>query len=119
MEIQEVKDHLALYPSYKIRVYEELEVLDKDKSIFSAIQTLNDYFGEKRVTVRAVALQTIYEIEAEQEEYGKLKRHGLSEARYGDSQVKFDVSASHISPLVLKLLGGVSGASGGMTGRLI
>ncbi|WP_342512797.1 hypothetical protein MKY34_19650 [Sporosarcina sp. FSL K6-1522] len=93
----------------------ELDQDEQVKHIFAAHELLKDNFRESSITDRAVAMQTLYMLEGEDEEYAKLKRHGVKSYAVKGVSVTFD--GSNISPDVSKLLKPKSGS--GLVGRLI
>jgi len=95
-------------------LFTELKESDKDKAIFSALELLKDYFPIKKITDRAVALQVLYALEGEEEEYAKLKRHGVKSYAVKGVSVTFD--GSGISPDVIHLIEPTNKAK---VGRLI
>jgi hypothetical protein len=70
-----VNEYLSKLPNSK--VYKDLAEIDKEAAVFTEEELLKDHFADK-LTDRAVALQVLYMLEGEDEEYAKLKRHGRS-----------------------------------------
>lgn len=95
-------------------LYKEIDNVQQESIIFTAHELLKDYFKEDDITDRSVALQVIYMLEGEDEEYAKLKRHGVKSYSVKGVSVTFD--GSLISPDVMQLLQPVSSAK---VGRLI
>lgn len=86
---------------------------EKIKTVFAAFEKLKDHYIESLITNRAIALQTLYMIEGEEEEYSKLKRHGVKS--YSVKGVSVSLEGSGISPDVLNILG----SNKAKVGRLI
>lgn len=107
-----VKEYLTRLSNTEL--FDELSPEDKDKQIFTATELLGDYFPIEKVTDRAIALQVLYDLEGEDEEYAKLKRHGIKSYSVKGVSVTFD--GSGISPDVIRIIGGRNKAS---VGRLI
>lgn len=100
---------------YGNELFVELEGDEQEKVIFAAHELLKDNFQESSITTRAVAVQTLFMLEGEDEEYAKLKRHGVKSYSVKGVSVTFD--GSSISPDVSKLLKPKS--SSALVGRLI
>lgn len=86
--------------------FAELPSEDQEKHIFNATESLKSYFGINANPVlneRVIALQTLYMMEGDSEEFAKLKRHGVSSFSAKDVSVGFD-NASDLSSEVLGLL---------------
>lgn len=75
---------------------------DQDKAIFSSSELLKDYFPVDKITNRAIALQVLYALEGEDEEYAKLKRHGVKS--YSVKGVSITFEGSGISPDVIHMI---------------
>jgi len=112
MTNEDIKSYLERL--YDNELYKELINADQDKIIFEAYELLKDNFKVETITDRAVALQVLYMLEGEEEEYAKLKRHGVKSYSVKGVSVTFD--GTDISPAVLKLLGYIPNAK---VGRLI
>lgn len=82
--------------------FKELEDTVQKKIIFNAHELLKDNFKEDSITDRAVALQVLYMLEGEEEEYAKLKRHGVKS--YSVKGVSVTFEGEDIAPAVIKLL---------------
>jgi len=109
---ESIKEYLD--KMYGNGLYEELESTDQDKIIFGALELLKDNFKEESITDRAVALQVLYMLEGEEEEFSKLKRHGVKSYSVKGVSVTFD--GTEIAPSVIQLLEPVPKAK---VGRLI
>lgn len=83
-------------------IFTDLSKPDKEKAIFAASEKLKDYFPIDKISIRAIALQALYSIEGEAEEYAKLKRHGVKQ--YSVKGVSVTFEGSGISEDVLKLI---------------
>ena len=82
--------------------YTSLEIEDREKKAFTANEALLRRFDEEIITDKTVALQTIYMIEGEDEEFAKFKRHGVKSM--GLSGMSFTFDGSNISPEVIELI---------------
>ncbi|MGD6993997.1 hypothetical protein [Sutcliffiella horikoshii] len=82
--------------------YRKLEQPNKESIIFEATELLKDNFAEAKLTDRAIALQVLFMLEGEEEEYSKLKRHGVKSYAVKGVSVAFD--GNNISPDVLAIL---------------
>lgn len=111
IDYEEIKEYLS-----KLKDNErflELEESEKEKVIFSAFETLKDFYREKSITTRVIALQVLYGLEGDYEEFERLKRQGVSNYSVKDVSVSFD-KYEVISPVVIKLMN-----PNASTGRLI
>jgi len=82
--------------------YKKLEHPAKESIIFEATELLKDNFAEVKLTDRAIALQVLFMLEGEEEEYSKLKRHGVKSYAVKGVSVSFD--GNNIAPDVLAIL---------------
>lgn len=101
-----IKTYLSMLSNNEL--FEALSEPEKNKIIFTSHELLKDYFTTEKLTDRAVALQVLYSLEGEDEEYSKLKRHGVTSYSVKGVSVSFD--GSGISPDVIRLLGSTKGA---------
>lgn len=92
-----------------------LDTDSQQKAYFTAYETLKDYYLSKDITTRIVALQTLYMIESENEEYALLRRQGITEFDSKDTRVK--IQSDPISPDVKAIIG--QSVKKGMLGRLV
>ncbi|MDY0395423.1 hypothetical protein ACFSMW_13505 [Virgibacillus halophilus] len=99
---------------YGNELFKELSEPEQEKIVFAAHELLKDYAPEDKITDRVVALQVLFMLEGEEEEYAKLKRHGIKS--YSVKGVSVTFEGTEIAPAVLKLLGYVPKAK---VGRLI
>lgn len=83
-------------------LYNDLVFTDKEKAVFTATELLNDHFPNASTNIRAIALQVLYTLEGDDEEYAKLKRHGVKSFSTKGISVSFE--GSGISPDVIHLL---------------
>lgn len=95
--------------------YDALAPEAKEAVVFSASEMLLDEYGEDQVTERAVALQVLFMIEGEAEEFAKLKRHGVKS--YSVKGVSVTFEGSGIAPEVVRIMELQNRRPG--TGRLI
>lgn len=118
MEVQTVKDYFALLPDSAVAPFNSLADPEKDKQVFAAIETLKDHYQEYDLTARAVALQVLFNLEAEGEEFAKLKRHGVQSASTKGTSLTFSRTDS-LAPDVVAILGEPSKSKKAFIGRLI
>lgn len=74
---------------------------DVDKSLFSAIEDIKDYFPDMTLTPRMVYLQAVYVAESESEGFGVLKRHNVKDYTVKDVKVVFE--HQKLSPILLSI----------------
>lgn len=108
----EIDKYISMLSGSKI--YTDLVFEEKEKVIFSATELLKDHFPQAGTNIRAIALQVLYTLEGDDEEYAKLKRHGVKS--YSVKGVSVSFEGSGVSPDVILLLGRKKGA---YTGTLI
>lgn len=84
-------------------LFMNLEDGEKDSSIFSAFELLKDHYRLSKITDRAVAVQVLFMLEGEDEEYAKLKRHGVKSYAVKGVSVSFD--GGEIASSVIAILG--------------
>jgi hypothetical protein len=118
MEAQAVKDYLIQLPDSVVSSYNSLTELEQGKQIFAALEVLSDHYHESKITARAAALQVLFTLEAEEEEFAKLKRHGVQSASAKGTSVTFS-RVDSLSPAVVDMLGEPSKSKKGFVGRLI
>lgn len=111
MDYQAINDYIEKLPNNES--YMNLLEDKKIKQVYAAYELLKDHFRESQITDRAVSLQTLYMLEGEEEEYAKLKRHGITS--YSVKGVSVSFEGTGISPDVINLLG----ANRASVGRLI
>lgn len=90
--------------------YKELAQDDREAEVFEATELLKDNFAAEKITDRAVALQVLYTLEGDEDEFGKLKRQGVKS--YSVKGVSVSFEGSGISPDVINLLSPNVGAIG-------
>lgn len=95
--------------------YDALGAEQREAIAFAAEELLADEYDRKRLTPRIIALQALYMIEGEAEEFAKLKRHGVKTYSVKGISVTFD--GAGISPEVTRILERPLRGAG--TGRLI
>ncbi|WP_458463794.1 hypothetical protein [Paenibacillus sp.] len=95
--------------------YTKLATIDRQKAVFTATELLGDYFPVDKLTPRSIALQVLYTLEGEAEEYGKLKRQGIT--KFATKGISVEFSGSGISPEVIQML--KPSSSKARVGRLI
>jgi hypothetical protein len=95
--------------------YTELILEERERNVFTAEEMLKNHFDEKYLTVKVIALQTLYMIEGEEEEFAKFKRQGVKS--FSIKGMSFSFEGSNISPEVTALIKKVQGRAS--IGRLI
>lgn len=113
---QEVIDYLKKLPSAMTSTFDSFSAEDQEKSLFAAHELLGDFYSLKRLTPRSLALQTLFMLESESEEYARLKRHGIGQMSTKDTSITF-ARTDALSPDVIAILG--VPLSKGQIGRLI
>lgn len=113
MDFQSVNSYLDRMR--KTAGYHDLDRAAQEQEVFEATELLKDHFDASKLTDRAVALQVVYSLEGEEEEYAKLKRHGVKS--YAVKGVSLSFEGTGISPDVITLLQG--DASKARVGRLL
>lgn len=111
--IQEVRDYLSRLPNTE--PFDALPAEDQDKVIFAAQELLSDLYPARLITPRVVALQTLFGIEGEDEEFARLRRQGVKSYSTKRASVTFEGGA--IAPDVVGILGAPYGKGG--TARLV
>jgi hypothetical protein len=109
--MQEVKDYLDQL--YNADIFKTLPSEKQDSALFTAFETLKDYYPLMMITPRIIALQTLFMLEGESEEYARLKRHGVKVFSTKGITVDLDGSAGNtsnedngpIAPDVIAILG--------------
>jgi hypothetical protein len=118
METQEVTEYLQKLPESVTAPFTALTAEQQGKEIFGAMETLGDFYSQDDLTPRIVALQTLFQVEAENEEFGKLKRHGVQSMSTKGTSVNFG-NFDGVAPAVIDLLGEPQKKAKGFVGRLI
>lgn len=98
---ESIKEYIEKMPGGE--ALSDLEDAEQDKIIFSSHELLKDHYKEKDITNRAVALQVLYSIEGEDEEYAKLKRHGIKSYSVKGISVTFE--GGEVAASVIAILG--------------
>lgn len=112
----EVIEYINKLPSSMTSAYLEMDEKERAAMIFLANESLLDFYPASKISARVSALQVLFMIEAETEEYAKLKRHGIQSASSKDVSVNF-VNTAALSPDVINLLGDPNNIA--QIGRLI
>lgn len=110
MNEQEVIDYLKSLPTPV--AYDELTESDKVKQIFNAHEEVSDVlipYENVKINKRMVALQTLYNIEGEEEGIAMLRRQGITD--YTVKDVKAVLNKDVICPAVLALIGNLNALS--------
>lgn len=97
---EDVKSYLSKLSNAES--FNNLDDTEKDKAIFTSKELLYDYFSKEKVTTRAIALQVLYDLEGEEEEFARLKRHGVKS--YSVKGVSVTFEGSGISQDVIRIL---------------
>jgi hypothetical protein len=82
--------------------YLKLESAAKEAIVFTAEELLRDQFKESKITARVIALQVLFMLEGEDEEFSKYKRHGVQS--FSTKGVSISFNGSNIAPDVLAVL---------------
>lgn len=122
MEIQAVIDYIKQLPTPSY--YDELTDTDKKKYIFNAMEEISDVlikFPNVEASERMIALQTLYNLEGEEEGIAMLRRQGIID--YTVKDIKAVLDKQIICPSVLTIIDAINAASivdeGMRVGRLI
>lgn len=120
---QELKTRVADYlnliplPSYVA----EMPVEDTEKAIFQASEEIGDEYPQITQTPRMVALQLLYNAEAEEEGTGMMRRQNIKD--YTVKDVKMVLDRQMLSPQVLGIISNLpemqSKQANGRVGMLI
>ena len=100
MDFTQVDDYLNKL--HFADLYLKLNGPDQEANVFTAEELLKDRFKESKITARIVALQVIFMLEGEDEEFSKYKRHGVQS--FSTKGVSITFNGSNISPDVLTIL---------------
>lgn len=111
MDFTAIDEYIKKLPSNE--TYINLLEDNKNKNVFAAYELLKDNFRESKITDRAVALQTLFMLEGEEEEFSKYKRHGVES--FSTKGISISFNGSNIAPDVLEIMG----ANKATVGRLI
>lgn len=121
----DVKEYISKL--YNTDNFDDLDSESQEQLIFSACELLKDNYKESKITTRIVALQTLYMLGNESNEYIELQKNGIESYSNKGVSVSFNKSTvskyagnetGGISPDVIAILGiGDSGLS--KVGRLI
>jgi hypothetical protein len=95
-----VNEYLAKLPGTD--QFLALDQAEQDKWIFQATETLTDHLASRQITDRTIALQTMYEWEGDQEDFGMLKRQGVDTFSAEGLSVSF--KSGSVSPKVLDIV---------------
>ncbi|MBP3950336.1 hypothetical protein [Bacillus suaedae] len=83
-------------------LYTALSQENKEKIIFSATELLLDNFKMSRLSDRAIAIQVLFMLEGDDEEFSKYKRQGVKSFSTKGVSVSFE--GGMISPEVFKIV---------------
>lgn len=100
--IQDVTNYISKMPTTDY--YESMNEKQREKHIFNAQEEVNDLlikYPNVELSSRMVALQTIYNIEAEEEGIAMLRRQGIKDYTVKDVKATLDNS---INPQLLSLI---------------
>lgn len=100
MDFPQVEEYLS--KSRRSKAYFELEEAEREMAVFDASELLAVHFAENKLTPKAVALQVLYDLEGEEDEFGKLKRQGVK--AYAVKGVSVSFEGSGVSQEVITLL---------------
>ncbi|OCA87297.1 hypothetical protein [Pseudobacillus wudalianchiensis] len=99
--------------------YQEFDVLEREKRVFTAYELLTTYYPADILTPKIIALQTKYMIEGEEDEYAKYKRQGIKSLGVKGISLSFDDKSTAIAPDVIALIEQTNTSGGAFVGRLI
>jgi hypothetical protein len=104
-----VKEYLGMLPN----TADFLGLTDKeiDAWIFQAQELLNDHYSPYKITPRAIALQTLYMYEGDNEEIAMLRRQGVQQ--FTTEGMSITLLSAGVSPLVIDIMNRGSGAGVG------
>lgn len=124
MSDSKVLDYMKQLPTIQTVRFFEFSVEEQLKLVFAAKEILKDNYKEYGITERAVALQTLYMVEGEEEEFARLKRHGASSLSASGTSVNFNTTGTvDIAPSVQNMLSayakGATNTGHGTVARLI
>jgi hypothetical protein len=97
-----IKEYLAKLPGTD--AFLALPDTDQDRWIFMAQETLGDEYPARKISDRAVALQTLYMFEGDAEDFAMLKRQGVDQFSTEGLSVSFKSGA--IAPQVIDIISG-------------
>lgn len=118
--IVDVKAYINMLPDTKVGMFKQLAPEEQEKAIFAAQETLLDVYPSGKLNARIVALQALFEVEGESEEYARLQRHGVQSANASGTSVNFkNAGEVNISPNIIAILGEGRKRGVGGTGRLV
>lgn len=89
--------------------YTSLDEETRKKVVFSAGEVLSGEFPISKITERASALQVLFMIEGESEQFAMLQRQGATS--YSNKGVSVTFNGTDVAPSVLKLLKPAYGTS--------
>lgn len=99
------------------KLYKDLPSDEKESIVFTAQEVLKDRYSASKLNDRVVALQTLYELEGENEEHSRLKRHGVN--KFSTKGISVEYGGGNIAPDVIAILGEPKSHSKAAIGRLI
>ena len=111
MSFEEVDAYIKKLP--RSDAYKSLETPQQQEEVFGATEMLKDEFEESKLNARVIALQTLFNLEGEDEEFSKYKRQGVKSFSAKGVSVSFE--GNEIAPAVLNIMG----RSRASVGRLI
>lgn len=88
MDFNSVNQYLSQMRSTAL--YDALEQPDKEAAVFEATEVLKDHYRESLLTERIVAVQTLFMLEGEDEDFRKYRRQGVTAMRAKDFDVTFE-----------------------------
>lgn len=77
-----------------------LETAQQTAYVFDAMETIKAHFGDADITLtdRIIALQALYMVEGDFDEYTRLKAHGVDSYKVKDVTVSFRDGAMNLHP---------------------
>lgn len=124
MTDSKVLAYMKQLPTIQTVRFNEIDSEEQLRLIFAARETLKDVYKIYGITERAVALQTLYMLEGEEEEFARLKRHGATSLNASGTSVNFNTTGTvDIAPSVQNMLSayakGATNTGHGTVARLI
>lgn len=121
MNQTEIEAYLAKLPNSE--PYTTLDAGLKTKVAFHAWETLRRSYGEAILTAEMAAIQILYYLEGEADEFAVYRRQGVKQVSTKDVSFQFDTGYGDISPEVVKIIDELKGVDVGdgpaFFGRLI
>lgn len=82
--------------------FKDMPIEDKNKAVFGAIEEINGFYPDLEITPRMAALQTLYNVEGEEEGFAVMRRQDVEQ--YEVKDVKATLKRSTLAPAVQSLI---------------